>query len=126
MAMALFFVGCSERGSGATLEQRAGKYWELKQTKRWEEVYDSYLDPALKSALSRDAFLKKRLLAFNILKYTITEAREDGDQGTVRVSGEANIPARGVRGAVRMMQTEITVEDKWIRRGGVWYVQLAE
>lgn len=125
-ATALLFVGCSERASGATLEERGRKYWGLKQAKQWEELYDHYLDPVLKDTLSRDAFLKKRLLAFDILSYAITEARENGDQGTVKVKGEANIPARGIRGAVRIMKTEITVEDQWVRRDGVWYVRLAE
>lgn len=118
--------GCSQRGASATLEARASKYWELKQAKRWEEVYDGYLDPALKGALSRDAFLKKRGLAFDTLSYRIVEAREDGEEGTVRVTTEANIPIRGVKGAVQLVRKVVTVEDRWVKREGVWYLQLRE
>lgn len=123
--VALAAAGCSELKSGTTLEDRATEYLELKRTKRWEEVYDRYLDPEIKGSLSREAFLKKRLLAFNVLSYSIKELREDGNEGTVSVSGEANIPVRGVRGAVRMIQKEIAVEDRWVKRDGVWYVRLA-
>ena len=53
----LQLMGC-QRAANATLTERASKYWQLKQQKRWEEVYDGYLDPALKGALPKDAFLK--------------------------------------------------------------------
>ena len=119
-------AGCSRRGSNATLAERAGEYWQLKQSKRWEEVYDGYLDPALKSALSKDAFLKKRLLAFDILTFTITEATETGDEGVVRFKADANIPLRMAGGGVQIARKEISGEDPWVRRDGVWYVRLKE
>lgn len=119
-------AGCSQLGSTGTLAERADKYWELKQTKRWEEVYDGYVDPAIKDKLSREAFLKKRLLAYDILSYTLTEAREDGDRGVVRVDSEANIPVRWTGGAVRLIQKKTMVEDEWVKRDGIWYVRFKE
>jgi hypothetical protein len=124
--LAAVLAGCSKPGSTAMLAERANKYWELKQTKRWEEVYDGYLDPALKGTLSKEIFLKKRLLAFDILNYTISEARESGDRGTVRVEAEANFPVRQMGGAVQLIQKKTTVEDDWVKRDGVWYVRLSE
>lgn len=124
--LASLLTGCSKPGSTATLAERAEKYWELKQTKRWEEVYDGYLDPALKGTLSKEAFLKKRLLAFDILTYTIGEVQESGDRGTVRVEIEANLPIRQIDGAIRLVQKRTPVEDEWARREGVWYVRLSK
>jgi hypothetical protein len=117
-------LGCSQGGSTATLSERVGRYWELKQAKRWEEVYQGYLDPALKERISRDAFLNKRKLAFDILSFSITEVREDGDQAVVIVTSESNIPAPAGRGKLRMLRKTVSSEDKWVRRDGVWYVEL--
>lgn len=125
-ALVLLLAGCSQRGSRETLAERASEYWKLRQAKRWEEVYDGYLDPSLKSTLSRDTFLKKRLLAFDILNYTISEATEQGDEGTVRVKAQANIPLRAPGAKVQMTQKEFADEEQWVRREGVWYVRLSE
>jgi hypothetical protein len=127
VAAAIVFqlVAC-QRGSNATLGERAGKYWRLKQEKRWEEVYDGYLDPALKGGLPKDAFLKKRLLAFDIVTFTITDSIENGDQGTVHVTMDANLPLLGIGGKVQMHRKELTVEDSWVRHDGTWYIRLSE
>lgn len=118
-------VAC-QRGSNDPLAVRAAKYWELKQQKRWEEVYDAYLDPELKSTLRKDAFLKKRLLAFDILTFTVTDATENGSEGTVHVKIDANIPLRAPGGKVEMRRQEMTSEDSWVRRNGTWYIRLTE
>jgi hypothetical protein len=121
----LQLVAC-QRGANATLTERASKYWQLKQQKRWEEVYDGYLDPALKSTLAKDAFLKKRLLAFDIVNFTITDATENGDQGTVHVKMDANLPLRGIGGKVQMRRQELTSEESWVKHDGTWYIHLSE
>ena len=126
VVVVLALSGCSQRGTGASLEDRASKYWELKQAKRWEEVYDDFLDPAVKEALPRDAFLKKRRLAFDTLSYSVVEAREDGDTGTVRVTTDANIPLRDTKGGVQLTRKTVTVEEQWNKRDGVWYLHLRE
>jgi hypothetical protein len=113
-------------GSSATLADRAKKYWELKQQKRWEEVYDGYLDPAAKSALARDSFLKKRLLAFDILDFNITDVAENGNEGTVHVTSHANIPLRGIGGKTQLRKQEMTGEEAWVRHDGAWYIRLSE
>lgn len=119
--------GCSWRESNATLEQRVRRYWELKQSKRWEEVYDGFLDPMLKAKLSREAFLKKRLLAFDVLTFEISETREDGEETTVTVTSEVNIPIlSGPGGAVQVTRKTVTTKDGWVRRDGTWYVRLSE
>jgi len=117
-------AGCSNTGPAATLGERVDRYWELKQAKRWEEVYDSYLDPAAKERVSKEAFLAKRKLAYDILSYTVTEAREDGDQAVVVVTNESNIPAPAGRQKLRMLRQTVKTEDKWVRRDGAWYVDL--
>jgi hypothetical protein len=124
-AVVIGFVAC-HRGSNATLKERAGQYWQLKQQKRWEEVYDGYLDPSRRSALSKDAFLKKRLLAFDIVNFTVTDATENGDEGTVHVKLDANLPLRGIGGKVQMRRQEMTSDETWVKRDGTWYVQLSE
>jgi hypothetical protein len=118
-------VGC-QRAANATLTERASKYWQLKQQKRWEEVYDGYLDPARKRALTKNAFLKKRLLAFDVVNFTVADAKEDGDQGTVHVKIDANLPLRGIGGKVQMRRQEMTSEESWVKRDGTWYIQLSE
>ena len=125
-AAVVVLAGCKHQGSNATLAERADEYWRLKQAKRWEEVYDGFLDPALKGSLSKDAFLKKRLLAFDILSFTITEATENAEEGVVRVKADANIPLRMAGGKVQIARKEITGEDQWVRHDGVWYVRLTE
>jgi hypothetical protein len=119
-------LAACQRGSNATLEERASKYWQLKQQKRWEEVYDGYLDPALKGGLSKDAFLQKRLLAFDTVSFTIADATENGDQGTVHVKVDANLPIRGIGGKVQMRRQELTAEDSWVKHDGSWYIHLSE
>ena len=121
----LQLIGC-QRTINAPLTERVSKYWELKQQKRWEEVYDGYLDPALKGALTKDAFLKKRLLAFDVVNFTIVEASENGDQGSVRVKMDANLPLRGIGGKVQMRRQEMTSEEAWVKRDGTWYIHLTE
>jgi hypothetical protein len=118
-------VGCRQGSGAATLGERVERYWELKQAKRWEEVYDGYLDPMLKSALGKDDFIEKRKLAFDILSYSVAEIREDGDEVTVRVANEANIPIPAGQGKMRMVRQTVTTEDQWVRRDGTWYVALA-
>ncbi len=114
-------------GSGETLADRAKGYWELRQQKRWEEAYDAYLDPTIKPSLTKDAFLKKRQLAFDILGFTITGLTEDGDQATVHVKAEANIPLRlPGQEKVQIRKDTIDSEESWVRRDGVWYVHVTE
>jgi hypothetical protein len=124
-AVVLQLAAC-QRGSNATLTERASKYGQLTQQKRWEEVYDGYLDPALKDALTKDTFLKKRLLAFDIVAFTITDAVENGDEGTVHVKSDANIPLRGIGGKVQMRRQDLDSEESWVRRDGTWYIRLSE
>ena len=118
-------AGC-QRAKTATLTERASTYWQLKQQKRWEEVYDAYLDPAVKETLSKDAFLKKRLLAFDVVNFTITDEKEDGDHATVHVKMDANLPLRGIGGKVQMRRQEMTSDESWVRRDGTWYIHLSE
>src|SRR5258706_14441535 len=124
-AIGLQLVGCN-RAANATLTERASQYWQLKQQKRWEEVYDGYLDPALKGNLPKDAFLKKRLLAFDVVSFTVTDATEDGDKGTVHVKMDANLPLRGIGGKVQMRRQEMTSVESWEKRDGTWYIHLSE
>jgi hypothetical protein len=124
--VALLGTGC-HHGSKGTLADRAKGYWELKQQKRWEEAYDAYLDPSVRTSFPKDAFLKKRALAFDILSFTVTDLTQDGDQATVHVKADANIPLR-VPGQekVQIRKDTIEAEEPWVRRDGVWYVHITE
>lgn len=120
-------ISACQHGSSGTLTDRAQHYWELKQQKRWEEAYDGYLDPTIKVSLTRDAFLKKRQLAFDILSFTITSATENGDDGSVHVKVEANIPLRlPGQEKVQIRKDTIDSEESWVRRDAVWYVHVTE
>ncbi len=117
---------CQNRATG-TLQERVAQYWELRQQKRWEAVYDGYLDPTLKASLTKDAFLKKRQLAFDILSFSVSSATENENDGTVRVTAEANIPLRlPGQDKVQIRKDTITSEESWVRRDGVWYVHVTE
>lgn len=122
--LALVTSGCQKSEGGGALKDRAAKYWELRQSKAWEQIYDGYLDPAAKSRLTKEAFLKRRLLAYDILSYEISEIKEANDAATVAVSNEANIPLREPAGAIRLIKKRVMTEDAWVRRDGVWYVEL--
>src|SRR5262245_53117908 len=92
--MAAVGGGCQKTDSAASLKDRAQAYWGLKQSKTWPDVYDQYLDPSMKSQLSKEAFLKRRFLAFDILSYEINDVQEEGDKGTVEVTNEVNFPLK--------------------------------
>lgn len=118
--------GCQKADPAAALKERAHAYWGLKQAKRWEEVYDQYVDPAKKEALKKEAFLKRRWLAFDILTYEIGEVREEGDAGTVAVDNEVNFPLKTPDGELTFIKKAVTTKDAWVRRDGVWYIELTE
>jgi len=124
--VAIGLLAACTRGSNETLAERAEKYWQLKQQKRWEEVYDGYLDPALKGGITKDAFLKKRLLAFDIVNFKVGDAIENGDTGTVKVSMEADLPLRGIGGKVQMRRQQMTSDESWVKRDHTWYIHLSE
>jgi hypothetical protein len=120
-------ISACHHGSSATLAERAKHYWELKQQKRWEEAYDGYLDPTIKTSLTKDAFLKKRQLAFDILNFTIAGTTENGNAATVHVQAEANIPLRlPGQEKVEIRKDTIESEEPWVRRDGTWYVHITE
>ncbi len=129
VAMALgATVGCQSGGSAspASLKERVSTYWGLKQSKSWDEVYDKYLDPEAKKTLTKDAFLKRRWLAFDILSYEITEIQETGDKATVAVSNEVNLPLKTPQGELQFIKKQVTTKDPWVRHDGQWYVVLTE
>ena len=123
--MSVLGIGCRQH-AGASLKSRVQEYWELKQSKQWERVYDDYLDPKRKETLSREAFVKRRLMAFDVLAFRVTDIRERGEQATVNVENDVNIPLRGTGQAVEMRKQTVTTEDEWARRDGTWYVSLTE
>lgn len=124
--LALYPSGCQKDDSATALKNRAAKYWELKQLKGWEEVYDQYLDPTVRSRLTKQAFLKKRRRAFDTLSYEISEVQETNDTGAVAVTNEVNFPLKTPAGELRLIKKRITTKDQWVRREGTWYVELGE
>jgi len=127
VALVVAQITACHHGSKDTLTDRAKGYWELKQQKRWEEAYDGYLDPAIKASLTKDAFLKKRQLALDILAFTVTDLTQNGDQATVHVKVDANIPLRlPGQEKVQIRKDTIDSEESWVRRDGVWYVHVSE
>jgi hypothetical protein len=118
--------GCQKADTGASLKERAGTYWGLKQAKKWDEVYDKYLDPEAKKTVTKDAFLKRRWLAFDILSYEISDIQENGDKATVTVKNEANIPLKTPQGELQFIKKQMDTKDQWVRHDGAWYVVLTE
>ncbi|MCC6767367.1 MAG: hypothetical protein IT293_22180 [Deltaproteobacteria bacterium] len=119
--------GCRKTDPAASLKERASAYWGLKQSKGWPEVYDKYVDPEARKSLSRDAFLKRRFLAFDILSYEISDVKQDGDdKATVAVRNEVNFPLKTPEGELTFIKKQVTTNDQWVRRDGVWYVVMAE
>lgn len=118
-------IGCRQQAIDS-LKSRVQEYWELKQSRQWERVYEDYLDPKKKEALPREAFLKRRLLSFDILTFKIMDIQDRQDQATVVVENEVNVPLRGIRGAVEVRKKTVNTEEEWVRRNGIWYVRLSE
>ncbi len=118
--------GCQKSDPVAGLKDRVSTYWGLKQSKAWEEVYGNYLDPEHKKTVTKEAFLKRRFLAFDILSYEISDVKEEGDKATVVVTNEANIPLKTPTGELTFIKKQVTTKDEWVRRDGNWYVVLTE
>ena len=119
-------AGCQRTDRVSSLKERVSAYWGLKQSKGWEEVYDKYLDPDARKTVTKEAFLKRRWLAFDILSYEISDVQETGDKATVGVTIEANFPLKTPEGELKLIKKQVTTKDEWIRREGSWYVVLAE
>ena len=128
LAACLFAVtpGCQKGDAAASLKDRVGTYWGLKQAKNWDEVYEKYLDPEARKTVTKEAFLKRRWLAFDILSYEIGEIQENGDKATVSVANEANIPLKTPQGELQFIKKQVNTKDEWVRRDGAWYVVLTE
>lgn len=118
--------GCQKADPVAALKERASTYWGLKQSKGWAEVYDQYLDPEAKKTVTKDAFLKRRWLAFDILSYQISNVQEEGDEATVAVDNEVNFPLKTPQGDLQFIKKQVTTKDQWVLREGRWYVVLTE
>lgn len=118
-------TGCQQKvESKAALPERVEKYWALKQSKGWDEVYDSYVDPKAKETLAKGAFLNRRRLAFDILSFRVTEATESGDAAKVAIENEVNFPIRSPAGEIQLIKKQVTTTETWVRREGSWYIQL--
>jgi hypothetical protein len=125
--LAIIGAGCHGGAAApSSLKERAAAYWGLKQSKGWDEVYDKYLDPDAKKTVTKEAFLKRRWLAFDILSYEISEIQETGDKATVAVTNEVNFPLKTPQGELQFIKKQVTTKDPWVKREGVWYVVLTE
>ena len=122
----LVSVGCQRADPVRDLKDRVTKYWQLKQSKSWPEVYDQFLDPTIKERLTKDAFLKRRFLAFDIFSFEVGDIKEEGDQATVTVANEVNFPLKTPTGEMQFIKKQVTTNDTWVRRDGAWYVELKE
>lgn len=118
--------GCQGGGASNSLKDRAQTYWGLKQSKGWEEVYDKYLDPDAKEKVTKAAFLKRRLLAFDILSYEISNVQETDDKATVEVNNTVDFPLKTPEGELKLIRKQVTTKDNWVRHDGNWYVVLSE
>lgn len=127
VALALL-AGCQQQQaeSKATLSDRVAKYWALKQSKGWDEVYDQYLDPKAKETVEKSAFLGRRRLAFDILSFRVAEPKEEGDSAKVAVENEVNFPIKSPTGEMQLIKKQVTTTETWVRRDGAWYIQLEE
>ncbi len=126
VVLALLAACQQQAESKAPLDARVAKYWALKQSKAWDEVYEQYVDPQAKESLKKDKFLTKRRLAFDILSFRVTEAKEEGDTAKIAVENEVNFPIKSPAGEIRLIKKQVTTTETWVRRDGSWYIQLEE
>jgi len=121
------FLGCQQKvESKATLNDRVEKYWALKQSKGWAEVYDGYLDPQAKEAVKKESFLNRRRMTFDILSFRVADAKEEGDTAKVAVENEVNFPIKAPGGEMQLIKKQVTTTETWVRRDDSWYVKLDE
>lgn len=121
-------AGCQQQPaeSKAPLDARVTKYWSLKQSKGWDEVYDQFLDPKAKEGIKKEAFLGRRRLAFDILSFRVADSKEEGDTAKVAVENEVNFPIKSPAGEMQLIKKQVTTTETWVRRDGAWYIQLEE
>lgn len=106
--------------SEEALRYRAEAYWVARQEKDWEKIR-SFVDPTLVDDL--DSYFKKmeeskdfsKIIAFSIRDIKILE-----DEGHTRTSISLHLshPLLGSK----PYPLEQTVEDRWVRRKGQWYL----
>ena len=126
LVLMLVAAGCQSADSAHGLKDRVTKYWQLKQSKSWPEVYDQYVDPNVKSQLTKEAFLKRRFLAFDVLSFEVAQIKEEGDKAAVAVTNEVNFPLKAPSGEMQFIKKQVTTNDSWVRRDGKWYIELKE
>jgi hypothetical protein len=124
--LATVVAGCRRADPVQELKDRVTKYWQLKQSKSWPEVYDQYVDPNVKGQLTKDAFLKRRFLAFDIFSFEVADIKQEGDKATVSVTNEVNFPLKEPSGQMQFIKKQVTTNDSWVRRDGAWYIELKE
>lgn len=125
--MSVLVVSCTGlRFEGASLSpeeslrQRAAHYWAAQKNKTWSEVRN-FVDPETVGKLDR--YFKRKEESQNYSKIIATQIKDlkvEGDEGwTVTVvSAEITHPLLGGK----PYPVEQTVEERWVRRDGVWYV----
>ncbi len=127
LGVAATATGCQaaqENDAAGDLQARAQQYLELKQKRDWAAIYDGFLDPELRKTLPKEAFLKRRSMAFDVLSYTLVSTKEEGETGKVVVKLDAMIPVLNPRGGTTVLRKEVSEPQKWVVRDGRWYIQL--
>ncbi|MEJ5365508.1 MAG: hypothetical protein WHS86_10425 [Desulfosoma sp.] len=113
----LRFGGLSPEQS---LRQRAEAYWTAQKSKNWKEVR-TYVDPEIVGTL--DKYFKRREESQSystIVSAEIKDLEVRGDTGRTVTDVSAQLTHPLLGGKAYMVKQ--TVEERWVRRGGVWYV----
>ncbi len=125
LGIALASCQASPQQEKQNLQDRARSYLELKQKRDWVAIYDGLLDPELHEKLKRDAFLKRREAAFDVLNFSVVSAEEqEGGTGKVVAKIDAMIPVLNPKGGTTMLRKEMEESQKWVARDGRWYIRL--
>jgi len=127
LGMAFVTYGCqaaSEKEATESLKDRAQSYLELKKKRDWAAIYDGLLDPELHPKLKREAFLRRRDAAFDVLGFSVVSTNEEGDTGRVVAKVDAMIPVLNPQGGTTMLRKELEEPQQWVARNGRWYIQL--
>lgn len=125
LGIALASCQASPQQEKQNLQDRAQSYLELKQKRDWVAIYDGLLDPELHGKLKRDAFLKRREAAFDVLNFSVVSAEEqEGGTGKVVAKIDAMIPVLNPKGGTTMLRKEMEESQKWVARDGRWYIRL--
>jgi hypothetical protein len=128
LVFGLFFSSCaatqmgdSGLGDQARLRERVLQYWEAKQQKDLERVL-TFVDPETKPLVKDEVLAAKRSpFPSEITGYHLEEMNIEKETAKVMTILDVKLPFESARQSSVVHQKII---DNWVKRDGIWYVNL--